>query len=592
MNSAELPAIAVIADAHLHDTNSNYDFTGVVLEQQPLTLRSWHDTRKSSRVFNETKAALNLALQDIYNRGIRHVVLLGDMSDDGQIEATHRLLKILNHHREQYDMEFFVMTGNHDAYALMGKHQSTRFMLNDTQDILVTSDPDVAQTEPDCSVLTPKMYCDGVAQTIERFSDFGLFNQPRFLHWESPFGPDDAIHERCYQACSADGRHQRQLVDASYLVEPVDGLWLLMIDASVFTPNNGRWRSTQKKAFIDSSDAGWNSVLSNKPYLIDWISNVCSRAGETGKKLIAFSHYPIMDVFKDTQNIAYSLFGNNEMQRRKPDKKVAKALLSAGLQLHFSGHLHVNGLSQLKQENRLLEDCAVPSLASFPACYKIVQTDNVDFTINTIHIGLLPLSTALMEHYRRENANKCQVDEITLSSRTYGNFLYARMRLRVIHHFLKKEWPESIAQFVLDNSVFDLLVLMQSTDSADNKDLLRPYSSSAETSATVLAQLSASAHDIKPADLAACPMNQLVADWYCLRQAGTLAREFIDSHAMRHYSYLANTYGGARESVQNSRDFFAVFLKLLKLSIDNSDPPATREHLKNISENIRDKISD
>ena len=97
MNSLDTPTVAVIADAHLHDIDSDYDGASITIDGRRVTLRSWADTRRSSRVFNESHTALVGALTDIVNRDIKHVVLLGDYADDGQIEAIERLVTILRH---------------------------------------------------------------------------------------------------------------------------------------------------------------------------------------------------------------------------------------------------------------------------------------------------------------------------------------------------------------------------------------------------------------------------------------------------------------------------------------------------------------
>jgi len=88
MQASQPSKVAIIADAHLHDIHANYDGATTTLGEQSLTLRSWADTRRSSRVFNESRDALIAALDDIVNRDIEIVILLGDYSDDGQIEAT------------------------------------------------------------------------------------------------------------------------------------------------------------------------------------------------------------------------------------------------------------------------------------------------------------------------------------------------------------------------------------------------------------------------------------------------------------------------------------------------------------------------
>src|SRR5690606_18832778 len=108
------------------------------------------------------------------------------------------------------------------------------------------------------------------------------------LHFETPFGPSDAPAAREHDLWSADGNTVRRLMDASYLVEPEEGLWLLMIDANVFEPRDGRRDIARKKAFFGSSNAGWNALLRVKPYLLPWIADVSARAARAGKDLLAF----------------------------------------------------------------------------------------------------------------------------------------------------------------------------------------------------------------------------------------------------------------------------------------------------------------
>ena len=583
MAKYDLPSIAVIADAHFHDIESHYDCDGITIDGRQLTLRTWADTRRSSRVFNESKAALVLALNDIENRGIKHVVLLGDYSDDGQIEASERLVTLLRLHREQHGTRFFAITGNHDAYGPLGKHQSTRFVSGAGTTVLVSSDPDVAASEEASAVLTNKMYCEGVPDGISRMSEFGLFKQNDYLHWETPFGTTDSIGSRQYEARSADGLQLHRLVDASYLVEPVDGLWLLMIDANVFEPRNGQRTPAQKKAFLDSSDAGWNSVLRNRPYLIDWITDVCSRADKSGKTLMAFSHYPIIDPFADLHDGALDVF-DREMRRRKPVESVSAQLLNGGLRLHFSGHLHVNALTRRGKGTQLIEDCAVPSLAAFPACYKIVHTDTDNLHIDTVHLASMTLDASLMNYYREENRIMGDDPCAALATLNYGEFLYKRMHTRVMHHYLVRQWPENIAQTVLKTNAADLVLLMLSEPpDLPGKSLV--HHSEAITSDQI-AQLAPmmSAYRISLDNLAACSMTQLVSDWYCLRHGGYLARPFIGSDNMRVYSCLADTFGSvALQDLTKPKALFSVFLGMLQSAIAHSDPSANRQRILSVS---------
>lgn len=567
-NEEQLPAIAVIADAHFHDIESNYHCNGVTVEDRHLTLRSWTDTRSSSRVFNESKAALLTALQNIENMDIKHVVLLGDYTDDGQIEAIDRLVDLLRLHRDQFGTQFYAITGNHDAFGPVGKHQSTRFAGENSETTLVTSDPKVAATEPNSAVLSGKMYCEGVAAGILKMSEFGLFRQANYLHWETPFGNNDSVNERQYDAYSADGKNVHKLIDASYLVEPVAGLWLLMIDANVFEPRNGDWTLTQKKAFLDCSDAGWNSVLRNRPHLMRWMKDVSSRASQTGKRLLTFSHYPVTDPFSDSDNSASRLFGNSEMLRRKPVNAVAKELINCGIQLHFSGHLHVSSLTRRAVGTHEIIDCQVPSLVAFPPCYQVVHSDRDEHRIHTHHLFDMRLDPLLMDFYRESSSSGSNIDKKVLAATNYGEFLYQRMHTRTIHHFLKKEWPQPIAQAVLNTTAYDLVVLMLSGSST-----LEQQNNERAGFTGIADQLAiaASSYGFSSHELSGCAMTRLVADWYCLRHAGYHAREFIGADTLGIYSYLADTFGNlSPQDVATHKAFFAVFLGMLKTNLEQS----------------------
>src|SRR5690606_33794651 len=137
-----------------------------------------------------------------------------------------------------------------------------------------------------------------------------------FLHWESPFGPGDALDRRSFPIASADGLTTRRIVDASYLVEPVEGLWLLSVDANVFEPRNGAFDADDEAGWIESSDAGWNAMLRHKAFILDWMTSVAERAERSGKRLLAFSHYPAIDPLGGTASAEAVLLGDTSFVRR------------------------------------------------------------------------------------------------------------------------------------------------------------------------------------------------------------------------------------------------------------------------------------
>lgn len=579
MKTLDIPTIAVIADAHLHDIDSDYDGAAIAINGRRLTLRSWADTRLSSRVFNESHMALMGALTDIVKRDTKHVVLLGDYADDGQIEAIQRVVAILRHFTKEHGVNFFAIPGNHDFYGPVGKHQSTRFAVSAQQTVLVTSDPETAKQEADSAVLTRKMFCLGAPEGLMPMADFGLFNRTEYLHWETPFGTSDELEARQYPATSSDGLITHQLMDASYLVEPSPGLWLLMLDANVFEPRNGTWNINQKRAFKDSSDAGWNSVLRNKPFLFEWIADVCKRAHQQGKNLLTFSHYPALDPFNDSSGGYAKLFGQSEIIRRQPGIAVAEKLLETGLQLHFGGHMHVNSVSRYTVKDQQLTHISVPSPVSCPAAYQLIQPGQNEVQVDTISLASLVLDSSLIDFYKAENLSSQEPIDSALNTANYGDFLYHRIYARVVYRYFKKDWPHEIVQNIDKTSVADLMVLFQRQKTSVDPLLL--CTSDALDNKVIVASLHSlvSKYDIHFESLLSHSLLELIVDWYCLRDSGNQAHAFITPNKLKVYRFLSAHYGDTTiAEIKNTTDFFSIFLGMMQTSLHAlSLAPSSRE---------------
>lgn len=567
----EIPAVAVIADAHFHDIEGNYDVDGVMVGGRRLTVRSWADTARSTRVFNESFAALPAALEDVCSRGIRHVVLLGDYTDDGQRTTTESVARLLRHWRDRHNMSFYAIPGNHDVFGPLGKHQSTRFLDASGTTTLVTSDAEIAALDPGQPIVTPKMYCDGMPNGLLPMAEFGLTRNAAYRHWETPFGASDEFELRQHDLHSADGLTIRRLVDASYLVEPVDGLWLVMLDANVFEPRNGNRDIARKKAFLDSSNAGWNALLRVKPYLIDWIADVCARADSLGKHLLAFSHYPVLDPFEDMSNSEETLFGMTDFARRTPVPAVTETLVRAGLKLHFSGHLHVSARTDWASGTQCLTNIAVPSLVAFPAGYTIVRAGRTTPEIETVSLASMPLDPDLLDLYRAETGTPDATSEPALEAQNYGEFLNRHMQALVVSRYLPKDWPPELRELALHVSLADLCILLlgdtlQIEPPRETLDATR-----AKESMSSILDDWAKAHDLDRSSLNTSPLLQLVVDWYRLRQGSAEALTWVPAERLRVYRALAREFGDASLSEhKNLRDFLAIFLGVLGRSVERA----------------------
>jgi 3',5'-cyclic AMP phosphodiesterase CpdA len=542
-------SIAVIADAHFHDIEGDYGVTGVTTGNRSLTLRTWDDTRTSTRVFNESASALMAALDEVVARNIRHVVLLGDYTDDGQRQTTKNVADLLADHEKQFGTRFYALPGNHDIFGPCGRHQAKRFLQADGTSLLVTSD--ATEQAPD-HVLNPQMYCEGYPLGLTPMAAFGYFRRPEYLHWETPFGLGDDPISRRYDVCSPDGQNHYRLMDASYLVEPQDGLWLLMLDANVFEPRNGHVPIGSEAAFIDSTAAGWNAMLRLKPFIFAWLADVSKRAKQHGKTLLAFSHYPAIDPFDDPEDAGKTLFPKSNMAKRKPNDAVAQALIAAGITVHFSGHLHVEGITRYDNTDGQLLNVAIPSLVAFPPAFKHLKVQGSTVAIDTVDLSNLPVDPEIMALYQLEMAKAGKAPDAAIRTQTYGEFLRLHTTALVQHRYFVREWPRDVVACLAPMSVQQLC--------------LDPRTRPAKLDGLETG-------DGQPDDLASISVIEIVSDWYCLWQAGALALPVLGQQRIELLHWLANLYGNATPADDDTpiTVFLRVFFKALQHFLRRAD---------------------
>lgn len=531
-------SIAIIADAHFHDIEGDYGVKGLASGHRSLTLRTWDDTRTSTRVFNESALALNAALDEVAARKIGHVVLLGDYTDDGQRETTRSVAKILADHENRFGTRFHALPGNHDIFGPNGRHQAKRFLQADGTSKLVTSDP--AEDAPD-NVMNPQMYCEGYPLGLNPMAAFGYFRRPDDLHWETPFGLSDDPAQRMYSVSSPDGRNHYRLMDASYLIEPEKDLWLLMLDANVFEPRNGQFEAGSEHAFIDSTAAGWNAMLRLKPFMFEWIADVAKRAKQLGKTLLAFSHYPVIDPFDDPADTGKTLFPKSNMAKRKPSDAVAEALIAAGIPLHFSGHLHVEGVTRFANSHGQLTNVAVPSLVAFPPAFKHLNVHSNTVAIDTVDLSALPVDPDIMAAYQQETVAAGYAPDAAIFAKTYGAFLRLHLTALVEQRFFVREWPRDVVSCLAPMSVQQLC--------------LDPRTRPAKLDDMGLED---------GQDLASISVIEIVSDWYCLWHGGARALPVLGEKRIALLCWLADLYAAPSNNDTSITLFLHAFFKALR----------------------------
>ncbi|WVT77320.1 metallophosphoesterase (plasmid) [Sinorhizobium chiapasense] len=557
---ANLPQIAVIADAHFHDLEADFGFPAIEIDGKRLAVRSWADTRESTRVFNESAKVLDEALAEVVRRGIRHIVLLGDYTDDGQRQTTEHLRAILERHEREHGTRFYALPGNHDIFGPKGRHHTKQFLDANDARVFVTSDEEKVRPG---TYATPLMYCEGYPAGLASVAVFGYFRKPDDIHWETPFGASDKVEDRLYEVSSPDGRNSYALMDASYLVEPEPGLWLMMIDANVFEPRDGTFEDGEEAAFVDSTGAGWNALLRLKPFIIDWIADVSARARRLGKTLLAFSHYPVLDPFDGATGAESVLFGETNIARRTPREAVAHALVDAGLTLHFSGHLHVEGVTRRERDVRPLTNIAVPSLVAFPPAFKIVEPSASGLLVETVELSSIAVDPRILCGYRREIAHLGEERDRAFDAPDYGLFLKAHKRALVQHRYFPKEWPKDVVDEISGLSVEDVCTRLGGPGTMEGVIAACPPGEAAR--------------------LARLDMLELIADWYCLRQAAVLALDKIPAPRLRLYRTLAARFGRPPERGWDgsAHEFLSIFFGAFDAFLARAEAGGLRVHIQN-----------
>lgn len=512
--------IAFISDAHIQDVDGHAE-----------RVRSMEVQVQSTRLFNENYYALLAALDDVARRNIRWVVLPGDLTDNGQFFNQQKIKNILHSYTQRKGMRFFVTTGNHDPALPLGLMQKNAHFL-----------------AADGSRVTREDSCAGYVSQMECYADFGFFPRKDDCYWESPFTSytydkysyEDACREsvlskRTYTLCDS-----LTATDASYLVEPVDGLWLLAIDGGVYLPKemkDGKWS-------YQGSSAGYNLVLKHKPFLLPWVRKVVEEAQKRHKTLVAFSHYPLVDFNDGVSEHVRWIWGDRRFDlHRVPEAEVSEAFLQAGLRLHFAGHMHVNdtGIWEGK-DGKHLYNIQVPSIATYVPAYKIltIESDEV-FRVETVALDTVPGFDSLFPLYRAEyqsdslKGHSPVWNKEILSARTYGEFCDYQFRDLVRLRFIPRDLPESW-RACLDFTGARMLEAVSGEDKSDD------------------------------ADWTDWCMKDLVLDLYRLRYAERLALEDIPRTRLAVYRYLfdrarISTFRSAEvEMVKGLGTLFLAFL--------------------------------
>jgi 3',5'-cyclic AMP phosphodiesterase CpdA len=609
-NAAKPPPrqIAFMPDVHFHDIYAKFrdgSFTGIrnSISGKNATIRTMQAQLTSTRLFNENYFALLAALDDIVARGIKLVALPGDFSDDGQPIHIRGLREILDYYAKEHDIEFFAAPGNHDPvrpfdtpggepdFLGSGGHEQRIFSKGAEE----CAGYQTGWTKRDIggplkTICTEEVRHLGYQRIMAELAGFGFYPKASYLHWETPYSAHGEYEfsraltqanyrNRQYQVChqGSGGSYKRpgysnchKVPDASYLVEPVPGLWLLAIDANVYVPKatTAPDGSLDRDNFDGSGNAGYNKMLSHKAHVLDWIRDVVKRAEASGKQLIAFSHFPMAEFYDGQSGAIANLFGPDTFQlQRRPLESVSQVLADTGLKLHVGGHMHFNDTGLVRSPSgQVLINIQAPSLAAYVPAYKLMtlHPDN-QVEVETVVLEEVPRFSELFEHYQLEYKALEQAgaeplwNKAILQSQSYRAFTNWHIRELTRQRFLPKEWPEDLKQVLFAANGRDMLVVSQYLEMSDSGpsgrlNLARLKTTALWRDAESRARQRAGQAGLDLEKFATWTGFDLAVDFYRLRNAGQLALHDIGKERLAQYHLLTKLVVPQQQAGKNLQE--------------------------------------
>lgn len=471
--------LAFMPDVHFQDVHGEFGnnaFPGITdpAGGKPVTIRTMAAQLTSTRLFNENYFAFRAALDDAARRGVKLVVMNGDFSDDGQPVHLHGLKRILDEYEALHGMRFFLTNGNHDPVQPGDIPSGKKDFLGADGRPQPIFSPGTAECPLDAApragvICTPDIASMGYQGILSLFASDGFAPRAGDLYWETPFyrpagrfdinaaTPYAAPEARLYEVCAKKKTDCRQVVDSSYLVEPVAGLWLLAIDANIYRPK-------EEGGFKGSGDAGFNELATWKPHLLAWVTNIATRARQQGKVLVTFSHYPTVDTNNGTSPEMAALFGPKKLDlHRMPSVDTSERLARTGIRFSVGGHLHFNDTAEWRgSDGRYLVNIQSPPPAAYIPAYKLMTVNGQQVEVETPRLFNVPGFDSLFGFYRTEwqrlkDDGAADIwDKSVLNSRDYRQFTDWHLRELVRLRFLTKDWPADLRELLLSHDAAGL----------------------------------------------------------------------------------------------------------------------------------------
>ena len=140
-----------------------------------------------------------------------------------------------------------------------------------------------------------------------------------------------------------------------------------------------------------------------KPHLVPWIKHVYAEASRLGKRVVAFSHFPLLDFNDGASEALANSWGRSKFDiERIPNDDVTTAMADAGVGLHFAGHMHIFDVAKKVVGGHTLNNIQIPALITAVPAYLVLSLDKAKAHIDTVLIKDVDGFDTFFANYRQE----------------------------------------------------------------------------------------------------------------------------------------------------------------------------------------------
>jgi len=231
----------------------------------------------------------------------------------------------------------------------------------------------------------------------------------------------------------------------SYVSEPVEGLRVLCIDDCEY----------YKNTFKSKGDTSNSCVTAGciKPETMQWILQQIGDAKKEGKQVVGMMHHNVVEHFDYEGSMPGYMVSNS--------KNVEKQLMSAGLNVIFTGHFHASDIARADDRNgNFLYDIETGSTVTYPCPYRLIKLSGDSLEIKTKYIEhpniILPPGMDFQTYARQELTKKLSVLVTDMVNQSYKN--------------IASSIPQSLSLFVKvpeKQDIFDMASIHLIPDATD-----------------------------------------------------------------------------------------------------------------------------